>query len=218
MKSNGQRLAIRFQGKLFRFSTWLFFIFIGVLSSPGVETMAFATPTEAMKGTIEEVLAILSDENLKKPESKKDRPALLEEAIGKRFDYTEMGKRALGRHWKKLTKSQQVEFVALFKRFLSNSYSGNVNSYAGQQVEYLGERKKGSFAEVRTKVISKKIQIPLDYRLLKTSNEWRVYDVIIDGVSLVKNFRGQFVRIIKSSSYQGLLQELQTKTSQSFIP
>jgi len=140
---------------------------------------------------------------------------LLEEVIGKRFDYAEMGKRTLGRHWKKLTEKQQVEFVALFQRFLSNSYSGNVDGYAGEQVKYLKERRKGDFAEVQTKIISKKLRIPLDYRLLKKSNEWRVYDVVIDGVSLVKNFRGQFSRIIKSSSYQGLIQKLRAKTGQN---
>jgi len=214
LRINSQGLIFRQRGKAFGLSLGLSFIFLGAPFNLGAGAVEPGSATEAVKSTIEEVFAILSDENLKKPERAEERRTLLEEVIGKRFDYAEMGKRALGRHWKKLTEKQQVEFVALFQRFLSNSYSGNVDGYAGEQVKYLKERRKGDFAEVQTKVISKKLRIPLDYRLLKKSNEWRVYDVVIDGVSLVKNFRGQFSRIIKSSSYQGLIQKLRAKTGQ----
>ena len=214
MRINSQGLIFRQRGKAFGLSLGLSFIFLGTLFNLGAGAVEPGSATEAVKSTIEEVLAIVSDEDLKKPERAEERRTLLEEVIGKRFDYAEMGKRTLGRHWKKLTEKQQVEFVALFQRFLSNSYSGNVDGHAGEQVKYLKERRKGNFAEVQTKVISKKLQIPLDYRLLKKSNGWRVYDVVIDGVSLVKNFRGQFSRIIKSSSHQGLIQKLRTKTGQ----
>ena len=218
MRINSQGLIFRQRGKAFGLSLGLSFIFLGAPFNLGAGAVEPGSATEAVKSTIEELFAILSDENLKKPERAEERRALVEEVIGKRFDYAEMGKRTLGRHWKKLTEKQQVEFVALFQRFLSNSYSGNVDGYSGEQVKYLKERRKGDFAEVQTKVISNKLQIPLDYRLLKKSNEWRVYDVVIDGVSLVKNFRGQFSRIIKSSSYQGLIQKLRTKTEQKLTP
>ena len=114
-------------------------------------------------------------------------------------------------HWRKLSQAEKTEFVTLFQRFLSNSYAGKIDGYAGEQVQYLGERIKGNFAEVRTKVVSDKLEIPLDYRLLKNSDNWRVYDVIVDGISLVKNYRGQFARIIKSSSYKGLIEKLRSK-------
>lgn len=169
--------------------------------------------TEAVKTTIDEVLKVLGDENLKKPDRKEERLAKLEEIIGKRFDYAEMGKRTLGRHWKEMNNSQQTEFVDLFQEFLSNTYAGNVDGYSGEEVQYLKERRKGDFAEVQTKVVSDKLQVPLDYRLLKKSNGWYVYDVVIDGVSLVKNFRGQFDRIINSSSYEGLFEKLRSKTT-----
>ena len=214
MRINSQGLIFRQRGKAFGLSLGLSFIFLGAPFNLGAGAVEPGSATEAVKSTIEELFAVLSDENLKKPERAEERRALVEEVIGKRFDYAEMGKRTLRRHWKKLTEKQQVEFVALFQRFLSNSYSGNVDGYSGEQVKYLKERRKGDFAEVQTKVISKKLRIPLDYRLLKKSNEWRVYDVVIDGVSLVKNFRGQFSRIIKSSSYQGLIQKLRAKTGQ----
>lgn len=171
------------------------------------------SPTEAVKQSINEVLAVLADEELKKPERAAERRAKLEKVIGGRFDYEEMGKRTLAAHWKKLDNAQQTEFVKLFQQFLSNSYAGNVDGYRGEQVEYVKERLKGDYAEVQTKVVSPKVQVPLDYRLLIKNGEWRVYDVVIDGVSLMKNYRGQFSRIIKSSSYDGLFEQLRKKAN-----
>ena len=170
--------------------------------------------TVAVKQTIDQVLAVLDDPELKDPKRAEERRAKLEEVIGRRFDYEEMGKRTLAAHWKKLNPGQQEEFVKLFQRFLSNSYAGNIDGYSGEKIEYIKERHKGNFAEVQTKVISSKSKLPLDYRLLDKTGEWRVYDVIIDGVSLMKNYRGQFARIIKTSSYDGLLEKLRTKANQ----
>ena len=169
--------------------------------------------TEAMKGTIDQVLKVLRDESLKAPERAQERLEILEDIIEKRFDYKEMGKRTLGRHWQKLSEADREEFVRLFQRFLSKTYAGNVDGYSGGQVEYLRERRKGDFAEVQTAVTSEKSTIPVYYRLLKISNSWRVYDVVLDGVSLVKNFRSQFGRIIEAESVEGLLEKLRTKTA-----
>ncbi|MEX0830168.1 MAG: ABC transporter substrate-binding protein [Nitrospirales bacterium] len=165
-----------------------------------------------MKETIDEVLAVLGDQALKDTTRETERREKLEAIIGQRFDYEEMAKRTLAAEWKKIGAEKQQEFVALFRRFLSQSYAGNIDGYAGEKVEYLKERLKGDFAEVQTKVVSPKVQIPLDYRLLKKNKKWGVYDVIIDGVSLTKNYRGQFSRIIKSSSFDGLLDKLRSKT------
>ena len=169
------------------------------------------TPTGAVKETVDRVLVVLKDETLKNPAKETERRAKLEEIIGQRFDYAEMAKRTLASQWKNLSAEKQQEFVNLFQQFLANSYAGNVDGYSGEQVEYLKEREKGEFAEVQTKVVSSKVQIPLDYRLLKKNGEWRVYDVVIDGVSLMKNYRGQFSRIIDSSSFEGLLDKLRSK-------
>ena len=174
--------------------------------------LAEMTPTSAVKGTIDEVLSVLSDQELKVPEKQTERRAKLEEIIGARFDYEEMAKRTLPTQWKSLKTEQQKEFVGLFQQFLANSYVGNVDGYSGEQIEYGKERQKGDFAEVQTKVVSPKVQIPLDYRLLKKDGEWRVYDVVIDGVSLMKNYRGQFARIIDSASFDALLEKLRAKT------
>lgn len=169
------------------------------------------TPTGAVKETVDQVFVVLRDQALKDPGREMERRAKLEEIIGRRFDYAEMAKRTLASQWKGLSPEQQQEFVALFQQFLANSYVGNVDGYSEEEVEYLKEREKGEFAEVQTKVVSPKVQIPLDYRLLQKDGEWRVYDVVIDGVSLMKNYRGQFSRIINSSSFEALLEKLRSK-------
>lgn len=182
-------------------------VFFGCLTAAWGE----GTPTGAVKETVDQVFVVLRDQALKDPARQTERRAKLEEIIGKRFDYGEMAKRTLASQWKKLSPEQQQEFVTLFQQFLANSYVGNVDGYSGEEVEYLKEREKGNFAEVQTKVVSPKVQIPLDYRLLQKNGEWRVYDVVIDGVSLMKNYRGQFSRIINSSSFEALLEKLRSK-------
>lgn len=170
---------------------------------------------EAMKGTIDQALKVLRDESLKAPERAQERLEILEDIIGRRFDYKEMGKRTLGKHWKQLSEADREEFVRLFQRFLSKTYAGNVDGFSDEQVEYLKERRKGDFAEVQTAVTSDKSTISIYYRMLKSSNAWKVYDVVLDGVSLVKNFRSQFGRIIKAESVEGLLEKLRTKTART---
>lgn len=184
-------------------------VFVGTLNAKEL-----GPATKVVKETIDQVLTILDDPELKDPQRADERRDRLEKVIGQRFDYEEMGKRTLAAHWKKLDAAQQKEFVRLFQKFLSNSYAGNLNGYSGEKVEYLKERHKGDFAEVQTKVVSSKSELPLDYRLLKKNGDYRVYDVVIDGVSLMKNYRGQFARIIKTSSYDGLLEKLRTKADQ----
>ncbi len=171
------------------------------------------TPTQAVQKTIDQVLAVLGDEQLKDPGRVAERREKLEAIIAQRFDYEEAAKRALGRReWKKLSEEKQQEFVVLFQKFFTQTYAGNVDGYSGETVEYIKEQRKGDFAEVRTKIISSKSQIPLNYRLLKKQGKWKVFNVIIDNVNLMKNYSSQFSRIIKSSSFEGLLDELRSKT------
>ena len=192
--------------RLFLMALVVSFVYLGP-----VVAVESGSPTEAIKKTIDQVLVILGDEQFKKPGRSEDRIVALKKIIGERFDYEEMGKRTLGLEWKKLDRAQQNEFVALFQKFLLNTYAGNVDSYSGEKVEYIKERRKGEFAEVQTKVISKKLEIPIAYRLLKKSNNWWIYDFVIDGISLVKNFRGQFNRIMKAKGFSGLLDKLRIK-------
>ena len=137
---------------------------------------------------------------------------MLEEVIATRFDYAEMSKRALAAHWPPLTEAQRAEFVQLFKSFLSDRYAEKIEGYSGQQVGYLSERIEGTYAEVRTELRSDKTAIPMDYRLFLKEGRWHAYDIIVDGVSLVKNYRSQFQKIIRESSYEELVKKLRERT------
>jgi phospholipid transport system substrate-binding protein len=168
--------------------------------------------TDAMKGTIDEVLRILQDKNLKQPAKSEERRMLLEKVVGERFDYSEMSRRALGAPWAKLSDKEKTEFVELFQTLLVNSYADKVEAYSGEGVEYINERTEQNYAEVRTKVLTGKTEIPLDYRLLNKASVWRVYDVVVDGVSLVNNYRGQFTKILRSGTFAELLDQLRKKS------
>ena len=185
---------------------------VGLASHLPAET---GSAMEAMKGTIDQALKVMADESLKSPEKSRERLAILEDIIGKRFDYREMGKRTLGKHWQQFSEADRDEFVRLFQRFLSKTYAGNVDGYSGEQVQYLKERRKGDYAEVQTAVTSDKSTTAIYYRLLKSANTWKVYDVLIEDVSLVKNFRSQFGRIIEAESAKGLLEKLRAKITGS---
>jgi len=185
---------------------------IGVAAVQALPVWA-GPPTEAVKSTINEVIRILDDESMKKPEKSEERRRVLEKVIASRFSYEEMAKRSLAAQWQTLNEQQRKEFVDAFRTFLSNSYSDRITGYSGEQVQYLGERIEQGYAEVRTKIASKKSEIPLDYRLLNKDGEWRVYDVVVDGVSLVNNYRGQFAKIIKTSSYEDLVEKLKSKST-----
>jgi phospholipid transport system substrate-binding protein len=169
-------------------------------------------PTEAVRATLTEVFRILEDETLKDPAKLIPRRHMLEEVIASHFDYTEMSKRALAAHWVPLTTGERAEFVELFKSFLSDRYAEKIESYSGEQVAYLSERIEGNYAEVRTELRSNKVAIPMDYRLQGKDGTWHAYDLIVDGVSLVKNYRSQFEKIIRSSSYQDLVRRLRERT------
>ncbi|MDI3465864.1 MAG: Phospholipid ABC transporter shuttle protein MlaC [Nitrospira sp.] len=172
------------------------------------------TPMEAVRETITQVLRILDDPSLKNPAKQAQRRHMLEEIAAGRFDYAEMSKRVLGSYWKPLTETQRKEFVEVYKGFLSDRYAGKIEDYSGQKQEvgYLTERIEGSYAEVRTELRSDKTTLPMDYRLLMKDGRWSAYDIIIDGVSLVSNYRSQFQKIIRESSYEELLKKLRERT------
>lgn len=174
---------------------------------PGTES-----PTEAVRGTVSRVLSILEDPVLKDPAKLKPRRRMLEEVIATRFDYAEMSKRTLAAYWPPLTETQRTEFVELFKRFLSDRYVEKIEGYSGEQVVYLSERIEGTYAEVRTELRSDKTTIPMDYRLFLKEDRWYAYDIVVDGVSLVKNYRSQFQKIIRESSYEKLVRKLRERT------
>lgn len=170
------------------------------------------SPTEVVRSTLTEVFRILEDENLKDPAKLIPRRHMLEEVIASRFDYAEMSKRALAAHWVPLTAGERAEFVELFKTFLSDRYAEKIEGYSGELVSYVSERIEGNYAEVRTELRSSKVTVPMDYRLHRKDGTWHAYDLIVDGVSLVKNYRSQFDKIILSDSYEELVRRLRDRT------
>jgi phospholipid transport system substrate-binding protein len=158
------------------------------------------------------------DNELKQPNKADERRQMLERVVEVRFDYQEMSRRALGAPWNTLSDQEKQEFVGLFRTLLTNSYADKIETYSGEGVQYLNERTEKEYAEVRTKVQSGKTEIPLDYRLINKTNDWRVYDVVVDGISLVNNYRGQFTKIIKSSSYADLVEQLRKKSQKIHSP
>ena len=192
----------------------LLLLLSGVAAQPAVAGGA----TEAMKSTIDEVLKIVQDKELKQPGRAEERRKRLEQVVGDRFDYQEMSRRALGAPWNTLSDKDKQEFVGLFQTLLTSSYADKVETYSGEGVQYLNERTEKDFAEVRTKVLTGKTEIPLDYRLLNKGADWLVYDVVVDGVSLVSNYRGQFSKILRASTFADLLDQLRKKSDKIKAP
>ena len=184
----------------------------------GLSQALAGPPTDSMKGTIDEVLRIIRDKELKQTAKAEERRSLLEKVVAERFDYQEMSRRALGAPWNQLSDQDKQEFVSLFQTLLTSSYAEKVESYSGEGVQYLNERTEKDYAEVRTKILSGKTEIPLDYRLINRGTDWRVYDVVVDGVSLVNNYRGQFTKILRASSYSDLVDQLRKKSDKLKSP
>jgi len=189
-----------------------FLMFAIALSIPAI---ASASVTDEVRKTVDEVIKIVSDKELKKPGAKKERRAALRNAIGSLFDYEEMTKRAMGANWKKLSAAQKSELTGLFMTLLENSYANKIESYNNEKVVYLKENLDSSYAEVKTKIITTKHdEYNLDYRLMNEKGKWRVYDVIIEGVSLVSNYRSQFGQIMNDKGYDELISKLQAKNQE----
>ncbi len=197
-----------------------FVLFICLSFFPALPREAFAgEPTVQVKQTVDAVMDILKNKDLKRPEKAAERKAKIRKVVDERFDFEEMSQRALALHWKKRTPEERKEFVALFSDLLESTYIKKVEKYesekgiGSEKVIYGEEKVDGPYAVVKTIIVtSKEVQIPMDYRLLKEGAKWEVYDVVIEGVSLVNNYRNQFNNIIRTSSYQELLKRLKNKT------
>ena len=190
-------------------------ILVGTPCIPASQPLlAQGSPTEAMRTTIGQALEVLQDQELKKPERTDERVARLRQIADVRFDYGEMAKRSLGGQWDKLGVRERHEFVDLFTEFMTATYVEKMHSYSDEEVTFLNERLEGNYAEVKSLMVGKKTEIPMDYRLMLKGGDWRAYDVLIDGISLVQNYRGQFTAILRSSSYGHLVQMLREKIAQ----
>lgn len=173
-------------------------------------TSCAGEPTDQVRGAIDRVLEILKKKDLQAKERRAERRTLLREEISKAFDFDEMAKRSLGPAWRQRTLEERKEYVGLFRQVLENSYLGKVEAYQGEKIRYVKESvEEGRIATVETLIVTGKGQeIPLNYRMMKAPSGWRVYDVVIEEISLVNNYRSQFGSILQKSSFQDLLARL----------
>jgi len=174
------------------------------MASPSLATTTpngtTSSATEAVKGAINDLIQVLDNETLKQPEQANERRHEIEEVIKRRVDYKEMARRALGASWSTLSQRDQYEFVNLFVQLLRDTFVGRITERTDEQVVYLGELREDAFAEVKARMKGPKIDKPVDFRLIHRAHEWRVYDVVIDGASIVSNYRSQFTSIIRDVS------------------
>ncbi|MBZ0154604.1 MAG: ABC transporter substrate-binding protein [Alphaproteobacteria bacterium] len=187
-----------------------FLLFFLVLLSAG--SVYAGEPTNQMKQTVDRVLTILKDKEMKRPERTKERRAALRKVVGERFDFEEMARRSLALHWNKRTPEERKEFVSLYSDLLERTYINKIEGYSDEKILYTGESTDGEYASVRTKIVTKKnVEIPIEYRLLRRDGKWEAYDVVIEGVSLVNNYRSQFNSIMRSRGYEELIRRMEKK-------
>lgn len=176
-------------------------------------TNACAGVTSEVKKTVDEVVRIVSDKEMKKNDQK--RRQMLKQSISVIFDYNEMAKRSMGKHWNQRSAAEKKQFAELFASLLENSYASKIESYNNEKIIYLKESIDSDYAEVKSKVVTtKRDEFTLDYRMINQNGKWMVYDVVIEGVSLVSNYRTQFNKIITTNGYPELVKKLQSKTDE----
>src|SRR5262245_7655835 len=172
-------------------------------------------PLEVVRVAVDKAVQILKDPKLQSQDKKKERVDRLREALNPIFDYEEMAKRALGSHWRRRTPAEQEEFVKLFRDFLEKIYSDKVDLYAGEKVRFGREVIDKDFAQVESTIIKPKgEELAVIYKLRQLNGQWKVYDAVVENISIVNNYRSQFDRIISSSSYEELVKRLQEKSRQ----
>lgn len=171
-----------------------------------------ADPMDEIKQTTDKILSVVTNPALKVPSKTEEREKLIRQAVDERFDWEEMARRSLAVHWAKRTTEERKEFVRLFGDLVERTYMKKVEDYSGEKVLYEGETKEGDYSSVRVKIVTKKGEdIPVEYHLKKEREDWFVYDVSIEGVSLINNYRTQFNSILSQSSYENLVKRLREK-------
>ena len=164
-------------------------------------------PIDVVRTSVDAVLAILDNEQL----NYEDKRTQISVIVKERFDFRAMSQRTLATNWKNTTDEEKDKFVDLFSQLIENSYVGKIESYTNERVDYPGEKVSGRKAVVETLIITSSADIPVDYRLYQKGDQWLVYDVIIEGVSLISNYRSSYQEIMKKEGFDGLLAKMQEK-------
>ena len=169
------------------------------------------TPTDQVRQYTDQVMKILENPELRST----DKRAAVRKVANEVFDVTETARRALGRHWNGRTQAERDEFVTLFADLLERTYISKIDLYGGERLKYTGEVIDGDYALVRARIITNKgSEVPVEARMLKRGDQWLIYDIIIENVSLIMNYRTQFDRIIRTASFQELVRKLKDNREQ----
>jgi len=187
----------------------IFIYIIAVASFAG----AASAPTVELKASIDSMLEILRDKDLAQPDKKEERRSRISSLIRDRFDFKEMARRSLARNWNKRSVEEKKEFVEIFSDLLQSSYIGKIEGYTDEKITYDKEelKKEGTYGVVSTTIITKDVNIPIDYKLILKNDKWWVYDVVVEGVSFVSTYRSQYDKVIKRESYAALIEKMKTK-------
>ena len=176
------------------------------------EVFAESKITADIRGTIDQVMEIIDDQNLNNnPVLKREK---LRQVIGLRFNFKQMVMRSLAKNYKDLSDAERKEFTSLFKKLLENSYASKIENYKDEKINYVDEKVKGKYAMVRTQIVRKDGVVDVDYKMLKDGDQWLVYDFVIEGVSLIRNYKSQFSKIISTESYAALVSKLRKKVDE----
>jgi len=187
------------------------FLMFCIVSGPA---RAASDPLEQVRSTVQGIIGVMQDKDLQQPDKKDARQAAIMNYVNQRFDFEEMSKLTLASKWRERTIEEKKNFQELFSDLLKNSYIGRIEAYSGEEIKYdkeIFDSDQRTRALVYTKVIKNNQEIPINYKLLNKQGEWYVYDVVIEGVSLVRNYRTEFARIINDEKYAGLVKRMKEK-------
>ncbi len=183
----------------------------------GAASGAQAGPvTDQLKGDLGRVFRVIDETSAARAGAAgidiSARRAAIRTAAAPAFDWREMASRSLGLHWQKRTEEERAEFVKVFGDLVERAHIAQLERYSGEAIKYIGERVEGDLALVNTRFVTKQSkEIPVDYRLINRDGRWRIYDLVVEGVSLVSNYRSQFDKAIRTSSYGELLKRLRAQ-------
>ena len=197
----------------------VFFVVAVVLSLLAGSAAWAGPPTDQLRVQIEKVLKVFADPELTKDGRIQERRVAIRKIASDIFDFNEITKRSLGRHWQARTPAEQAEFVGLLADLLERTYISKIEGYTGEKVAFVGEALDSGVATVRTKIVTKQgTEIPVDYRMYQAGDRWLAYDVSVEGISLIANYRTQFNAVIQKNSYQELVKTMKAKQGEAPEP
>ena len=198
--------------KLTNFPVLFFVIGLSINLMTASVCLAGSDATSQLKNTIDEVIKIAKKDSMESTGG--DRRIAMQKAIDERFNYSQMVRRSLGKTYDSLSDQKRQNFIKLFKGLLENSYASKLESYRDEKINFLDEVVKGKYALVKTNIVRSNNTIRVDYKLILGNGEWKVYDFVIEGVSMIRNYKAQFTKIIRRDSYEVLVEKLTKKINE----